>query len=70
LEKGGAPVLTAWRDRAQIRGRDVKVRSFGETLAGTAVDVDSNGALILETKDGNRKRVVAGDVEYSRRVES
>ena len=70
LEEGGAPVLTAWRGRAQIKGRDVKVSSFGETLVGTAVDVDSNGALILETKDGNRKRVVAGDVEYSRGVKS
>ena len=66
LEKGGAPVLTAWRGRAQIRGRDVKVSSFGETLVGTAVDVDSNGALILETKNGNRKRVVAGDIEYKK----
>jgi biotin-(acetyl-CoA carboxylase) ligase len=32
-----------------------------------AVDVDSDGALILETEDGKRKRVVAGDVEYSGR---
>jgi BirA family biotin operon repressor/biotin-[acetyl-CoA-carboxylase] ligase len=70
LEEGGPPVLKAWRDRAQIKGRDVQVSSFGETLVGTAVDVDSDGALILETKDGKRKRVVAGDVEYSKRVES
>jgi hypothetical protein len=30
------------------------------------VDVDSEGALILEMTDGKRKRVVAGDVEYSK----
>jgi biotin-(acetyl-CoA carboxylase) ligase len=33
-------------------------------LVGIAIDVDSDGALILETEDGKRKRVVAGDIEY------
>ena len=64
LKEGAETVLKAWKDKAQIKGRRVKVTSFGETLIGTAVDVDSNGALILETKDGDRKRVVAGDIEY------
>jgi BirA family biotin operon repressor/biotin-[acetyl-CoA-carboxylase] ligase len=66
LEEGDHAVLKAWRERAQIKGRSVKVTSFGEALTGIAVDVDSDGALILETKNGERKRVVAGDVEYKR----
>ncbi len=66
LEEGSAAILKAWRDWAQIKGRRVKIASFGETLVGTAIDVDSDGALILETVDGERKRVVAGDVEYSK----
>ena len=64
LEEGGAPVLKAWRDRAQIQGKEVRVTSFDEILIGRAVDVDSDGALILETRGGERKRIVAGDVEY------
>jgi BirA family biotin operon repressor/biotin-[acetyl-CoA-carboxylase] ligase len=64
LKEGGAPVLEAWRERAKIEGKRVKVTSFGETLSGVAVDVDSDGALILKTKDGEEKRIVAGDVEY------
>ena len=64
LKEGANPVLKAWRDRAQIKGRPVKVTSFGETLVGIAIDVDSDGALILETEHGEQKRVVAGDVEY------
>ena len=64
LKKGASPILKAWRDKAQIQGRPVKVTSFGEVLSGTAIDVDNDGALILETKAGERKRVVAGDVEY------
>lgn len=64
LEEGGTTILKAWRDRAQIQGKQVNVTSFGETLRGVAIDVDSDGALILETETGERKRVVAGDVEY------
>ena len=64
LEEGGAVVLKAWKDRADIRGRRVKVTSFGESVVGTAIDVDSDGALILETGDGKQRRVVAGDIEY------
>jgi len=64
LEEGGGPILKAWRERAQIKGKQVKVTSFGKTLVGMAVDVDSDGALILETEGGGKQRVVAGDVEY------
>jgi BirA family biotin operon repressor/biotin-[acetyl-CoA-carboxylase] ligase len=59
-------ILEAWRDRAQLKGRQVKVTSFGEILIGVAVDVDSDGALILEMADGKRKRVVAGDIIYEK----
>ena len=64
LKEGASPVLKAWRERAQIQGRPVKVTSSGEVLSGTAIDVDSDGALILEMKKGEQKRVVAGDIEY------
>jgi BirA family biotin operon repressor/biotin-[acetyl-CoA-carboxylase] ligase len=66
LEEGSAAILKAWRDRAHIQGRQVKVTSFGETIAGIAIDVDSDGALILQTEDGQQKRVMAGDIEYSK----
>jgi BirA family biotin operon repressor/biotin-[acetyl-CoA-carboxylase] ligase len=70
LEEGSAAILKAWRDRAHIKGRQVKVTSFGETVVGIAIDVDSEGALILQTEDGKRKRVVAGDIEYKEKVKS
>jgi len=70
LKQGSTVILKAWRDRAQIKGRRVKVISFGEIWVGMAVDVDSDGALILETEDGRRKRVVAGDIEYKEKVKS
>ncbi len=66
LKEGGSPLLKAWKARAQIEGKRIRVTSFGEVLTGRAVDVDSDGALILTTGDGERKRVVAGDIEYGR----
>ncbi len=66
LKEGGGPILKAWREWAQIKGKEVRVTSFGKTLVGMAVDIDSDGTLILETQDGKRKRVVAGDVEYKK----
>ena len=71
FEEGSAVILKAWRDRAHIKGREVKVTSFGETFVGTAIDVDSDGALILETGGGKQRRVMAGDIEYRKwKVES
>jgi len=67
LKEGGDVILNAWREQARIKGKPVKVTSFGETISGIAVDIDSDGALILRMENGKRKRVVAGDVEYSRR---
>ena len=66
LKERGSPLLKAWKARAQIEGRRVRITSFGEVLTGRAVDVDSDGALILMMGDGKRKRVVAGDIEYRR----
>ncbi|RPJ09744.1 MAG: biotin--[acetyl-CoA-carboxylase] ligase [Deltaproteobacteria bacterium] len=66
VKKGGTPVLKAWRDRARIEGKEVRVTSFGDVLVGRAIDVDSDGALILVTQKGEKKRIVAGDVVYGR----
>lgn len=65
IKQGGQIILNAWRERAQIKGRYVRVSSFGENLFGRAVDIDSDGALILETAEGSQIRVLAGDLEYS-----
>jgi len=64
LEEGPSAILEAWRKWAEIKGRWIKVISFGEALLGRAIDIDSDGALIIETKEGGEKRILAGDVEY------
>jgi len=60
-------ILAAWRDRASTLGRRVRVETPGESVTGTAVDVESPGALVIDTDEG-RRRVHAGDCEYLRDV--
>lgn len=69
LAQGNDPVLRGWREKAQLGTQRVKVTSFGETWVGRARDIDSEGALLLETEGGEIRRVVAGDVEYRRSEE-
>lgn len=64
LKEGASPILQAWRDRAQMKGRPVRVNASGQTWTGVAVDIDSDGSLILRTADGQIKKIVAGDVGY------
>ena len=66
LNEGPEIILKAWRDRAQIKGRRVRVTSFRETLTGIAVDVDSDGTLMMTMEDGSQRRIVAGDIEYEK----
>ena len=60
---GDGLILAEWKERSKIVGQDVKIQSFGEEIVGKVTDVDSYGALIVESKDGERKRVIAGDLE-------
>ncbi len=62
-EEGFAPIVARWREYAVTLGQDVHV--IGVTgrgsFDGRAVDIDEEGALLVETADGVR-RVLAGDV--------
>ena len=60
-EHGFAPVRAAWLARAHGLGGQLIIRVGGSHMNGTFQDLDSDGALILETARG-RHRVVAGDV--------
>ncbi len=61
-------VLPAWRERTSTLGRRVRVDTASGSVVGTAVDVESPGALVVDTPDG-RRRVHAGDCEHLRDVD-
>lgn len=52
-------VLGRWRELSGTLGRRVRIGG----IEGIADDIDADGALIVRTDDGARRRIVAGDVE-------
>ena len=61
LAEGFAPVRRAWLDRASGLGEAVRVRLERATLLGRFLDLDEEGALLLEGEEG-RRRIAAGEV--------
>jgi BirA family transcriptional regulator, biotin operon repressor / biotin---[acetyl-CoA-carboxylase] ligase len=56
--RGFAPVRERWRALADTLGRTVSV----DGVSGVAVDIDVDGALVVNDAEGRRHRVLAGDV--------
>jgi BirA family biotin operon repressor/biotin-[acetyl-CoA-carboxylase] ligase len=61
-ERGFAALAPRWDERFDLRGRRVRVEMTDRAIVGRAVGLDADGALIIESADGGRQRVVAGDV--------
>lgn len=63
--EGFAPVRAAWLARAANLGGPVVVRLSDREMAGTFVDLDRDGVLLLDKGDGGAPvRVAAGDVFF------
>ena len=60
-QEGFAPVRAAWRARAAGLGRPIRVRLDAAALHGRFLDIDQDGALLLEAA-GQTRRVAAGEV--------
>jgi BirA family transcriptional regulator, biotin operon repressor / biotin---[acetyl-CoA-carboxylase] ligase len=61
-ETGFAPYRAEWRDADYLRGRRVKLDDPAAPANGTARGIDIDGALLIETANGARRRVISGDV--------
>lgn len=60
---GFSTIMDEWRHCSATLGQEVRVIGVGrdEQFTGKAVDIDEDGALLIDTEHG-QKRVVAGDV--------
>jgi BirA family biotin operon repressor/biotin-[acetyl-CoA-carboxylase] ligase len=54
-------VISEWKKYSITIGRHVRIATQREVSEGLAVDVDANGALILELADGEHKKIIYGD---------
>ena len=61
LRRGESP-HEEWAARLINLGRQVQVTTPQGALVGWAEGVDADGALVLRTPDGQRRRILAGDV--------
>jgi len=68
IENFGA-VLREWRNLNCTLGEQVRVRRLGETIEGLAVDLTSEGALLLATPGGTAE-VFEGEIEHLKQGEN
>jgi len=61
IQHGFSPVLDDWRELSVTLGQTVDVLGGSKQFSGLAVDIDNDGALLVQTKDGIEK-IIAGDV--------
>ena len=61
-EGKGKAITRRWEELSQIRGKEVSVDFMGETVKGQALEIDEDGALLVQEAGGEVKRIVAGDV--------
>jgi len=54
-------VISEWKKYTVTLGRRVKIVTQREESEGLAVDVDENGALVLELANGEPKKIIYGD---------
>jgi len=54
-------LLEEWKNLSATLNREVRIETMGGEIVGRAVDIDSNGALIIKGKDGSLKTAIAGD---------
>jgi len=55
-------ILTAARERSAVLGRQVDVAEGESQWCGLALDLDEDGALLVQAADGGRRRVCAAEV--------
>lgn len=62
LREGLKPTIARWKTFWRHRGNTVEVRYLDRVVRGVALDVEDDGALLLELPGGERERVRAGEV--------
>jgi len=60
--KGFDPVMSRWKNLADIIGRRISVDLMDRVRMGEVLDIDKDGFLILRDREGTIERIISGDV--------
>ena len=63
---GFAGIRKAWLDRAEALGETLHIIEGSIATEGVFVDLDTDGALVVQLPDGSRRSIRAGEVEIRR----
>lgn len=61
-DQGFSPIRRRWEAYSDLMNSRARIDQGNESLAGTVVGLDSDGALRLQLEDGRVERIMAGDV--------
>jgi BirA family biotin operon repressor/biotin-[acetyl-CoA-carboxylase] ligase len=61
-------IIEGWRKWSSTLGSKVRITTQGQTIEGTAKDIDGSGALVLELPSGEKTVIYSGDCEHLRRL--
>jgi BirA family biotin operon repressor/biotin-[acetyl-CoA-carboxylase] ligase len=59
-------ILHTWKQFSDTLGRTIEIATEQEVITGQAIDLGTNGELIIELENGDKKQVIAGDCIYLR----
>ena len=65
-KKGNESIVDKWRRYSLTLGKRVRIISHREHIEGEALDIDSDGGLLLRGDSGLIQKVMAGDVVHCR----
>jgi BirA family biotin operon repressor/biotin-[acetyl-CoA-carboxylase] ligase len=65
-KSGSQAIITKWRDYNITLGKRIRVFFHTEHLEGEAIDIDTDGGLLVRTDAGLTQKVTAGDVIHCR----
>ena len=61
---GLTPLISRWKEASDSIGKRVRFLKNGDSSAGTILDIDFDGALIVRTDADKILRVESGEIEY------
>ncbi len=62
--KGDQTLIDRWRELSVTLGQDIRLQLAGQTVAGLAVDINDDGALVVDLASGERRVFTAGEVSF------
>lgn len=60
--EGPEKIIQYAKENSATIGKDVQIIYNNDTITGKAIDINHNGGLVIETKDGQTMEIISGEV--------